>query len=35
MKIKAYRILEGKPERKISLGRSRRGCEDNINIDPK
>jgi hypothetical protein len=29
----AYRILMGKPERKIPLGRSRRRWVDNIDID--
>jgi hypothetical protein len=27
-----YRVLVGKPEDKISLGRPRRRCEDNINM---
>jgi hypothetical protein len=29
----AYKILVGKPEVKIPLGRPRRTCEDNIKID--
>jgi hypothetical protein len=29
----AYSILVGKPERKRPLGRPRRRCEDNINMD--
>jgi hypothetical protein len=29
----AYRILVGKPEGKRPLGRQRRRCVDNINID--
>ena len=28
-----YRVLVGKPERKRSLGRPRRRCEDNIKMD--
>jgi hypothetical protein len=31
-KRNAYRILVGKPERKIPLGRPRRRCKDNIKI---
>jgi hypothetical protein len=32
-KVKAYRILAGKPEGKWSLGRRRRRWEDNIKIN--
>jgi hypothetical protein len=34
-KRNAYRVLMGKPEGKIPLGRPRRRCEDNIKIDVK
>jgi hypothetical protein len=30
-----YRVLVGKPEGKISLGRPRRRWEDSIKIDPR
>jgi hypothetical protein len=32
-KINEFKILVGKPEGKISVGRPRRRCEDNIKID--
>ena len=31
----AYRVEVGRPEGKLSLGRSRRRCEDNIKMDMK
>jgi hypothetical protein len=31
----AYRVLVGKPEEKIPLGRPRHTWEDNIKMDPK
>jgi hypothetical protein len=34
-KMNAYRILMGKPEGKIPLGRPRRRWVDNIKIDPR
>jgi hypothetical protein len=30
---RVYRILEGKPEGKRAIGRSRRRCTDNIKVD--
>jgi hypothetical protein len=32
---KTYKILVGKPEQKMSLGRPRRRCEDNIKMNLK
>jgi len=32
-KTNPYRILVGRPERKIPLGKLRRRCEDNIKMD--